>query len=132
MFLGVWRKASNYDPKRARVSTWISRSRANRAIDLVRHRAARPAELRAEVEVLGDVADTSDVIAQADVSQRVAQAVAELPYTQSQVVQLAFFHDLTHAQIAEKLGLPLGTVKGRIRLGLERLKDAAEIQELAA
>lgn len=132
VFIGVWNKAANYDPKRARVSTWIFTITRNRAIDLVRRRAARPADLRAEVEVAGNAEDTTDVVMQADLSQRVAQAMAELPDTQFQVVQLAFFEDLTHAQIAERLDLPLGTVKGRIRLGLERLASISESYQLTA
>jgi RNA polymerase sigma-70 factor (ECF subfamily) len=132
VFLGVWKKAKNYDPARARVSTWIFTITRNRAIDIARHRNARPADLRAEIDMPGSAPDPSDLAIQADQAQRFAGAIAELPDTQSEVIQLAFIHDLTHAQIAERLDLPLGTVKGRVRLGMERLKDASHAHRLAA
>ncbi|MGI9659001.1 MAG: sigma factor-like helix-turn-helix DNA-binding protein, partial [Gaiellaceae bacterium] len=76
--------------------------------------------------------DPSDFVIQADQAQHFAEAIAELPETQSQAIQLAFVHDLTHAQIAERLDLPLGTIKSRIRIGLERLKDSSSLHQLAA
>jgi len=132
VFVGVWNKAKNYNAERARVSTWIFTITRNRAIDIRRHRNARPAELRAEIDTPGRAPDPSELTIQADQARRFADAIAELPDTQSQVIQLAFVHDLTHAQIAERLDLPLGTVKGRIRLGMERLKDVFSKHQLAA
>lgn len=132
VFLGVWQRAKTYDPSRARVSTWIFTITRNRAIDIARHRKARPADLRAEIDSPGSAPDPSDLVVHADHARRVARAIAELPATQAQVIELAFIHDLTHTQIAERLDLPLGTIKSRIRLGLERLKDTAVEHRLQA
>jgi RNA polymerase sigma-70 factor (ECF subfamily) len=77
------------------------------------------------------VPDTAELVRAADESQRVAEAVAELPESQLEVVRLSFFDGLSHAEIAEVIGIPLGTVKGRMRLALERLRDLADTYDLS-
>jgi RNA polymerase sigma-70 factor (ECF subfamily) len=124
-FVAVWRGARTYDPARASVSTWLVSIARNRAVDLVRRRAARPADPYAEVERADESPDTAETIAAAETSSRVAAALAELPDAQREVIVLAYFHGLSHSEIAERLGLPLGTVKGRARLALDRLRGLA-------
>jgi RNA polymerase sigma-70 factor (ECF subfamily) len=125
-FVAVWRNAGGYDPGRAPVSAWLLAIARNRAVDVVRRRAARPADPHAEIWQGDESApDAADRVAAADDSRRVVEALAELAPEQREVVVLAFVHGLSHSEIAERLGLPLGTVKSRIRLGLDRLRAVA-------
>jgi len=118
----LWHKAHMYDPARASVSTWIFTIARNRKIDLLR-RYARP-----EPEDLpwGPEAepDQADVIALQEDSSRLADAIRNLPEKQRNLIERAYFGDLTHSEIAAQTGLPLGTIKSRIRLALERLRHA--------
>lgn len=116
----LWRKSGLYDPGRASVSTWIFTIARNRRIDLVR-KMARP-----EPEDLpwGPEAepDQADVLALRQDTERLAGALKELPEKQRVLIERAYFGDMTHSEIAEETGLPLGTIKSRIRLALERLR----------
>ncbi|HJU47764.1 MAG TPA: sigma-70 family RNA polymerase sigma factor [Gaiellaceae bacterium] len=125
VLLSVWRGARGYDPERAAVSSWMIAIARNRAIDAVRRRAARPADPYAEVPEGSEAPDTAERVAADDTAARVAEALAELPEGQRDVVLLAYFQGLSHSEIAEQLRLPLGTVKGRMRLALDRLRTLA-------
>jgi RNA polymerase sigma-70 factor, ECF subfamily len=125
VFVAVWKRASSYEPERASVSTWMLTIARNRAVDLVRRRAARPSDPYPEVEVSETSPDTITLVGAAETSHRVAEALAELPQPQREAVLLAYFDGLSHSEIAERLGVPLGTVKGRIRLALDRLRAVA-------
>lgn len=118
----LWTKAHLFDPSRASVSTWVFTIARNRKIDALR-RARRP-----EPEDLpwGPEAepDQADVVTLRQESEKLAVAISELPEKQRDLIQRAYFGDLSHAQIAEETGLPLGTIKSRIRLALERLRHA--------
>ncbi len=118
----LWHKAHMYDPARASVATWIFTIARNRKIDLLR-RYARP-----EPEELdwGPQAepDQADVIALQEDSSRLADAIKKLPEKQRSLIERAYFGDLTHSEIAAETGLPLGTIKSRIRLALDRLRHA--------
>jgi RNA polymerase sigma-70 factor (ECF subfamily) len=126
VFLALWRSAARFDHRRGRLATWLLAITRNRAIELVRRRAVRPADLHAELEVPGSEEDPADVVQRADVAQSVAIAMVSLPPPQYEALRLAFFEGLTHSEIAARLGLPLGTVKGRLRLGLERLSSIVD------
>jgi RNA polymerase sigma-70 factor (ECF subfamily) len=125
VFVSVWRTAGSYEPARARVSTWLLTIARNRAIDATRRRAARPVDPHEDVWTTEQAPDTADLVSQADEAIRVAAAMAELPGAQSEALSLAYFDGLSHAEIAERLDLPIGTVKGRIRLALDRLRAIA-------
>ena len=118
----LWNKAHLYDPSRAAVSTWIFTIARNRKIDLLR-RYARP-----EPEDLPwgpeDVPDQADVLALQQETTKLAAAINALPEKQRQLIERAYFGDLTHSEIAAETGLPLGTIKSRIRLALDRLRHA--------
>ncbi len=118
----LWRKAHMYDPSRASVATWIFTIARNRKIDLLR-RYARP-----EPEDLpwGPEAtpDQADVIALQQDAARLAEALRALPDKQRELIQRAYFGDLSHSEIADATGLPLGTIKSRIRLALDRLRHS--------
>ncbi|MBA2588888.1 MAG: sigma-70 family RNA polymerase sigma factor [Alphaproteobacteria bacterium] len=120
--LSLWRKAHLFDPAKASVATWLFTIARNLRIDAIR-REKRP-ELDPEdfMPETGPSADQSMVIA--DDESRLRLALKELPADQVQVVQLSFFADKPHSQIATELGIPLGTVKSRLRLAMSRLKRA--------
>lgn len=116
----VWRKAHMFDPSRASVATWIFTIARNRRIDVLRR------ERRPEPEDLawGPEAEPEqvDVLALQQESELLGKALRELPDAQRQLVEKAYFGDMSHSEIAAETGLPLGTIKSRIRLALERLR----------
>lgn len=117
----LWQKAKLYDPERASVATWVFTIARNRRIDFIR-KARRP-----EPEALDwspDVEpDQAEVYEAAQETRKLAAALADLPEKQRALIQRAFYGDLSHSEIAAETGLPLGTIKSRIRLALERLRQ---------
>ena len=124
-FLRVWESASRYDARRARPSTWLYTIVRNLAIDAARRRSRRPL---LDPGVAGvEREEPSDLLARAEEAVRIADAMAGLPMEQFAVIKLAHFDELSQSEIATKLGLPLGTVKSRTRLGLDRLRTELEL-----
>ncbi len=118
----LWQKAHLFDPTRASVSTWIFTIARNRKIDaLRRQRRPEPEDLPWGPE---SEPDQADALALQQDSEKLARAIADLPEKQKLLIKRAYFGDLTHSEIAEETGLPLGTIKSRIRLALERLRHA--------
>jgi RNA polymerase sigma-70 factor, ECF subfamily len=128
-FVTLWKRAKTYDPQRAKVTTWLFVIARNRAIELVRARTRVP-EPQDSVEPAGEESDPADLLQIADDAERIALAIAELPESQLEAIRLAYFDGLSHSEIAERLNQPLGTVKSRIRLGLERLRAQFELAPL--
>jgi RNA polymerase sigma-70 factor, ECF subfamily len=126
-FSHIWRKASTYDRSRSAAFTWAVMVTRNKCIDRmrIRQRVSRVAErMAAEVDGQTQLDDTSaEETEMREQRNRVRTALSEVAPDQRQAIELAFFSDLTHEQIAEKLGAPLGTVKARIRRGLLKLRD---------
>lgn len=120
----VWRKAAQFDPAQAGASTWIFTIARNLRVDLLR-RQGQPTEALDE-QALAEQPDPAAPLEEALHVQRrereVRAALARLTAEQVQVIQLSYFDEEPHARIAELLGLPLGTVKSRIRLALNRLR----------
>lgn len=118
----IWHKAHLFDPGRASVATWVFTIARNRRIDVIRR------ERRPEPEDLpwGPEAEPAqeDVLGLQQDSARLSKALANLPEKQRHLIEAAYFGDLTHSEIAAETGLPLGTIKSRIRLALERLRHA--------
>lgn len=118
----VWRKAGQFDPARAAASTWIFTIARNRRIDMFR-RTNRPTLDPNDPALVPDPPIQGDaVLEQKQVATRVQAALATLPEEQRQVLQMSFFDEKTHSEIAAALDLPLGTVKSRIRLAFGRVK----------
>ena len=118
----VWNKAGQFDPARASVATWIYTIARNRRIDMLRRdRRPEPEDLTWGPEA---EPDQFDALALQQDSAKLAAALRELPEKQREMIESAYFGDLTHNEIAEATGLPLGTIKSRIRLALERLRQS--------
>jgi RNA polymerase sigma-70 factor (ECF subfamily) len=124
--LAVWRKADYYDPARAGASTWIFTIARNLRIDAVR-RERHPEDLEHEPDLKPDhPAAADDVISAGEREDRLRAAIHTLSPDQAQVVELSFFQDKAHSEISEDLGLPLGTVKSRLRLAMAKLRSQLE------
>lgn len=118
----LWQKAHLFDPTRASASTWIFTIARNRRIDALRKsRRPEPEDLTWGPD---HDPDQADVLALQQETDQLAQAIASLPDKQKALIEAAYFGDLSHSEIAEKTGLPLGTIKSRIRLALDRLRHA--------
>lgn len=118
----LWRKAHMFDGSKASVSTWIFTIARNRRIDLIRkNRRPEPEDLP-----WGPDAEPSaaDMMATQQDTEQLARALAELPEKQRKLIERAYFGELSHSEIAAETGLPLGTIKSRIRLALDRLRHA--------
>ena len=124
-FLSIWRTAARYDPARGSVRTWTLGVVHHRAVDLLR-RAGVHERRRASDEGLEhslEAPDRTDAAALRSANARdIRVALQELPVEQRQVIELAYFGGFTHTEIADITDTPAGTVKGRMRLGLERLR----------
>jgi len=123
----IWKKASTYHPKKGSLVTWICTTTRNRAIDRVRsvqRRSALYDRFEENVEVDAPEFSTSgrEKLYQSDARSVLQSAVVELSPEQREVIELAYFEGLTQKQIAERIDSPLGTVKARIRRGVERLR----------
>jgi RNA polymerase sigma-70 factor, ECF subfamily len=134
-FIKVWCSADGYRPQRGSVRTWILSVVRNRGIDQLRAKATRR-RMQEKVEASAPRYEPSEAFAQVWHEARlgrVREALDALPHFQQQVLELAHFSDLTHVEIAKRLRLPLGTVKGHMRLGLEKLRNnGSELRDLAA
>ena len=130
-FVSIFKTRGSYRSQRGTVAAWLMIVVCSRAIDVSRVQAKHSSRRAADdalsfVPAAGDVAD--ETAARIDAS-RVRDALAALPDTQREAITLAYYGGLTHTEIAERLGVPFGTVKGRIRLGMDKLRlefDAPE------
>jgi RNA polymerase sigma-70 factor (ECF subfamily) len=126
VFQNVWQAAGTFQPRAGAFAAWLLGITRHRAIDATRSKRerarAREQTLDFEVAVGSDKAIEREV-GQALLGDAVRKALAELPPNQRQAVEMAYYGDLTRAEIAERLGEPLGTIKTRLRLGLMKLRD---------
>lgn len=122
VMVNVWRKAGLFDRSQASVSTWIFRIARNRRIDVFR-RARRPDIDPEEPMILPAGVEAPDArVESLETEARVRAAMKDLPEEQVGLLKLAFYEGLSHSEIAEKIGVPLGTVKSRIRLAFAKMK----------
>ena len=129
--LAVWRKAHLFDPTASGAATWIFTIARNQRIDAIRREtrggAVRVDEVEAEYEI--DETPGADVrIAAAQSEARLREAMASLPGEQRKVIEMSFFEEKPHSEIAEELRIPLGTVKSRARLAMKRLRSLLETE----
>jgi RNA polymerase sigma-70 factor, ECF subfamily len=124
-FLALWRSQARYDRSRGSVRTWLLGIVHNRAIDALRRRAVRERGIVDEEGLEERVASperTDLEFARREEARQVRDALEQLPGDQSRVIELAYFGGLTHVQIASMLDMPVGTIKGRMRLGLSKMR----------
>lgn len=126
VMITVWRKAGQYDPAKASVSTWIFRIARNRRIDA--HRRTRKPELDPEEPLLrpAEPEEPDTMLNRAQMEEVVREQLKTLPPEQLELLEAAFYQGLSHSEIAEVFNLPLGTVKSRIRLAFSRLRGQLE------
>jgi RNA polymerase sigma-70 factor, ECF subfamily len=132
-FLKVWRAATSYRADRGGVRTWILSIVRNRGIDQLRSSASRR-RVQDRVEATTDTWQPSEAFAETwrnSQREQVREALDTVPPEQLKVLALAYFSGYTHMEIAENLDVPLGTVKGRMRLGLKKLRDQFEARDAA-
>jgi RNA polymerase sigma-70 factor (ECF subfamily) len=124
VMLAIWRRAQQFDRGRAALSTWVYTIARNKRIDALR-RERRPDFDPEDPALVGDseLAPRGDHFAEAEQARRaVMEAVEKLPAAQAQLLRIFYFEEKPHSVIAEELGLPLGTVKSRLRLALSKLR----------
>lgn len=127
VFMRVWQKAGTYRADQAKVSTWLTHITRHHAIDVLRRRAVRSDQYAVQwEEIIYAEFPQQDPQESAELSlrrERVQAALAQLPPDQKQAILLAYFGGLTQSQIAETLKQPLGTIKTRVRLAMQKLHD---------
>jgi RNA polymerase sigma-70 factor (ECF subfamily) len=125
-FVQVWRNHTSFHPERGSVKSWLLTIVRNAAIDRHRGREGRARQDRPidEVEyLLGENDDPHQQAVESLQAEQIQTAIRSLPDEQREAITLAFFNGLTHQEIAERMGVPLGTVKGRMRLGLKKMRQ---------
>jgi RNA polymerase sigma-70 factor (ECF subfamily) len=125
-FLAVWRSGARYDRARGSVRTWTLGVVHNRAVDALRRSAVherRRASAEGIEETLQATERTESEAVEKATSREIRGVLGELPSEQRKVIELAYFGGFTHVEIASMLGAPVGTVKGRMRLGLGKLRE---------
>jgi RNA polymerase sigma-70 factor (ECF subfamily) len=131
-FTQVWKNASRYSPERGPVVAWLVMIARSRALDFARAAGRRDRIIPISMDdapirsltARDSSSDPSQAVEADERRERVARALATLPDAQRQAIQLAFYDGLSHADVAAKLGEPLGTIKTRIRLGMTKLRSA--------
>jgi RNA polymerase sigma-70 factor (ECF subfamily) len=132
-FLRVWRSAGTYRAQRGSVKTWILAVVHNRGVDRFRSSASRR-KTREEAEALAPGSQPSEAFSEAWSNHQrdlLREALRDIPHDQREVLALVHFSGLNKAEVSERLGLPLGTVKGRARLGLRKLRDHPALREMS-
>ncbi len=136
VFTRIWEKAGTYRADQAKVTTWLTSITRNHSISMLRRRSSRPEHHSVSwtdmfTEAVPDESDPETITELALQRANVQAAVAQLPADQRQALALAFFKGYTHRQIADQLGQPLGTVKTRIRLAMQKLRQMLEDEQIA-
>lgn len=124
VFLNLWRNAGKFDSSKGAVRNWLLACTSNRAIDFLRQRQGKTrldVALDETAYMLTSPDPWGEVVANAD-SALLSSAMKELPEEQRQTLEMAYFQGMTHSEIADGMAVPLGTVKGRLRLALEKMR----------
>jgi RNA polymerase sigma-70 factor (ECF subfamily) len=131
-FLSIWKQAASYDTGRGPARTWLLTVVRNRAVDRLRSSRSRLAMDR-PIEGMENRLGVPDAWAEVSVNlerESIQDALGELPGNQREVIEMAYFSGLTHVEIADRLAIPLGTVKGRMRIGLRKLRALLDAGQL--
>jgi RNA polymerase sigma-70 factor (ECF subfamily) len=128
-FLAVWRGADRFVPERGSASAWLLTLVHRRAVDVVRREERRRADPLPELETAGSEGADDDAMLRLE-RERVVGALRKLPDPQREALELAYYAGFTQSELAERLGVPLGTIKSRMNAGLARLRDLLRDPEL--
>lgn len=133
-FLAIWRSSASYSAQRGTVAAWVLTVVRNRAIDVARRNVTAAGRDTPDTHLDGrpGTDDVDQQIRESEEHDRLQRLLSHLPDAQHEVITLAFYGQLTHTEITERLNLPTGTVKGRIRLGMDKLRaDLTAIDQQA-
>jgi RNA polymerase sigma-70 factor (ECF subfamily) len=132
VFYDVWRRASHYEAANGTVLGWIMNQARSRAIDRLRYEQRKKRLVPESVDdpAALEAADSGDLLARKQQSQALRAALVGLTAEERQAIETAFFSELTYAEVAERLGEPLGTIKTRIRSGLHKLRQALATRQV--
>jgi RNA polymerase sigma-70 factor (ECF subfamily) len=133
-FLALWRSGARYDRTKGSVRTWVLAIVHHRAIDALRRNVNYDRRNTFDDSVAEQIQapERTDVeVARRDEAREIRAALEELPPDQSRVIELAFYGGYSHSEIAELLGAPIGTIKGRMRLGMEKMRSSLEASGVA-
>jgi len=122
VMIKIWRYAGHFDQTKGKVTTWVFTIARNARIDLIRKENRPEPDINDPVLVKENPRGSDDILLAKQNSTRISEAIDELPNEQQEILKYAFFEEKSHAEIAAQTGLPLGTVKSRIRLAFQRLK----------
>jgi RNA polymerase sigma-70 factor (ECF subfamily) len=132
VFLHIWEHPEAFDPARGAMRTWLGTLAHRRSVDYIRREEARRRRnLREASRRPTSIPDVEEMATALVAAERVREALDVLPREQRQAIQLAYFEGKTYRQVAEVLGIPEGTAKSRLRLGLRRIAEALEAEGLA-
>ncbi len=129
-FLAIWRSRERYEPQEGALGAWVIGIVRHRAIDSVRRNVRHDKRRAGEEQIDGQLQDGPSIeqtTVEVDEAARLRAALAKLPDAQREVIVLAYFGELATTEIASELSLPLGTIKGRMRLGLHKLRTPADL-----
>ena len=128
VFLSIWERPEAFDPARGRLRTFLGTLAHRRAVDVVRREEARRRRAAREAATVVPVPDVGELAMAIVTAEQVRAEVDRLPREQREAIELAYFGGRTYRQVAEDLGIPEGTAKSRMRLGLSRIAQALEAQ----
>lgn len=121
-FLSLWRQASTFRPERSAVRTWLLSIVHHRAVDRLRRTVSREVSVEDEPERVDESTDVEQEVSALLEARQVREALGALPADQRRAIELAYFGGHSHSEIARMLDVPLGTVKGRLRIGLQKMR----------
>ena len=128
IFVSIWERPGAFDPERGSLRTWLGTLAHRRAVDYVRREEARRRRTEREASRAVSAPDVEELATALVTAERVRAALDTLPGDQRRAIQLAYFGGKTYRQVAEVLGIPEGTAKSRLRLGLRRIAAALELE----
>lgn len=132
VFVSIWERPDAFEPTRGSLRTWLATLAHRRAVDYVRREEARRRRTQREASRAVSTPDVEEMALALVTAERVRTALDGLPDEQRRAIQLAYFGGKTYRQVAEVLGIPEGTAKSRLRLGLRRIADTLEAEEAGA
>jgi RNA polymerase sigma-70 factor (ECF subfamily) len=128
--LTVWHRAASFDPTQASASTWIFTIARNKKIDVLRKLKRQSIDSLDTVQIEDETPLPPETMMRAEEVTTIGRALKQLPAEQADLIRKSFFEDKSHAQIAQETGIPLGTIKSRIRLALQRLRHQEKVKTL--